>query len=76
MDRFLDRHIALSDADVERMLAEIGASSLDHLIDEAVPETIRDGGTLDLPPALSEEEALARLAAMAAANQEIGRAHV
>ncbi|MFP4125915.1 MAG: aminomethyl-transferring glycine dehydrogenase, partial [Alphaproteobacteria bacterium] len=71
MDRFLDRHIALSDADVERMLAEIGASSLDALIDEAVPETIREGGALDLPPAVSEEAALARLQAMADANQPL-----
>jgi glycine dehydrogenase len=71
MDRFLDRHIALSDADVEHMLAAVGAPSLDALIDEAVPETIRDGGALELPPALSEEEALARLAAMAGANRPL-----
>jgi len=71
MDRFLDRHIALRDADRDRMLAAIGATSLDGLIDEAVPETIRQGGALELPPALSEQEALGRLADMADANRAL-----
>jgi glycine dehydrogenase len=71
MARFLDRHVALDDVDIERMLKAIDAPTLDALIDQAVPAAIRDGGALDLPPALSEDEALARLEAMAAANRPL-----
>mgnify|MGYP006282948239 FL=1 len=71
MARFLDRHVALDDVDIARMLEAIDAPTLDALIDQAVPAAIRDGGALDLPTALSEEEALARLEAMAAANRPL-----
>lgn len=43
------------------MLTAVGYASLDALIDEAVPESIRQDDVLVLPPALTEGEALAAL---------------
>ncbi|MFW5833704.1 MAG: aminomethyl-transferring glycine dehydrogenase [Pseudomonadota bacterium] len=68
MDRFVDRHIGPRPADLERMLQRVGAVSLDALVDEAVPEAIRMTSPLDLPAALGEGEALAKLYGMSLRN--------
>ncbi len=65
---FVHRHIGPSDADIGRMLAALGLSSLEELIDRAVPRSIRSERPLDLPPVLSEVEALAELQRMASRN--------
>jgi glycine dehydrogenase len=65
---FAQRHIG-PDADQQRrMLETIGYGSLDELMDAAIPETIRWHGTLDLPEAASEAEAVAELRSLAARN--------
>ena len=64
---FQDRHIGPDSADIDRMLQVIGASSLGDLVDETVPSGIRDD-SLELPEALSEVEAVARLRALADRN--------
>jgi glycine dehydrogenase len=51
------------------MLAALGLSSLDELIDQAVPATIRDDKPLELDAEISEAEAIARLRALADRNQ-------
>ena len=66
-ERFADRHIGPKPADLEKMLATVGVASLDDLIVETVPDSIFDT-TLDLPPALSEPDAIARLAELADRN--------
>ncbi|WP_323011716.1 aminomethyl-transferring glycine dehydrogenase [Castellaniella sp.] len=67
---FIARHIGPSDADQQAMLSAIGASSLDALIAEVVPENIlSDVPYLDLPGPLGEVEALADLKAIASRNQ-------
>ena len=43
------------------MLDVIGAESLDELLDQTVPASIRDATPLDLPAARSEPEVLAAL---------------
>src|SRR5579863_868022 len=48
-DAFVTRHIGPDDEDVEVMLREVGAGSLDELIDQTVPASIRIGRPLDLP---------------------------
>ena len=58
---FADRHIGPSAADVEHMLATLGLSSLDELIDQAVGLHPHDGKPLELEGAISEPEAIARL---------------
>jgi glycine dehydrogenase len=66
---FVERHIGPDAAEVRAMLEVVGASSLDALIDETVPQAIRQSAPLELPPPLSEPEALARLAGLAAQNE-------
>ncbi|MFC5745490.1 aminomethyl-transferring glycine dehydrogenase [Actinomadura rugatobispora] len=65
---FADRHIGPAPADQDRMLAAIGYSGAEALIDGAVPAAIRTGRPLDLPPALSETAALDRLRELASRN--------
>ena len=65
---FVDRHVGPSPDERARMLAAIGYSSVEELIDDAVPAAIRTSRPLDLPPALSESAALARLREFASRN--------
>ncbi len=65
---FEARHIGPDAAETAAMLEALGHDSLDGLVDEAVPRSIRTARGLDLPPALTEREALDRLAALAARN--------
>ena len=60
-DEFVARHIGPSPAQVERMLATIGVASLDELIDQAVPASIRFAGALELPGPVSERDVIAEL---------------
>jgi len=68
---FAARHIGPSDAEITTMLGALGLTSLDELVDRAVPETIRDRMPLDLPPALTEAQALAWLRGLADANHPL-----
>lgn len=65
---FERRHIGPDAADVTRMLEVIGKSSVDELIDAAVPAGIRIADRLDLPEPATEPEAIAELREIAAAN--------
>ncbi len=58
---FVRRHIGLTPAAQETMLARLGHATLDELMAAAVPGGIRSHGDLELPPALTEPE-VARLA--------------
>ena len=74
--RFADRHIGPDAEAVATMLTTIGVGSLDELAAKALPAGILDASSADgvapgldqLPPAATEEEALAELRAMADAN--------
>ena len=66
---FIPRHIGPRDDDITSMLKELGAKSLDDLIAKVVPENIRTTTALDLPPALSERNALSDLRRMGGRNQ-------
>ncbi len=65
---FPSRHIGPRGDDIATMLDVVGAGSLDELIDQAVPSSIRSTAALDLPEAASEEDALAELRALAETN--------
>ncbi|MSU34983.1 MAG: glycine dehydrogenase (aminomethyl-transferring) [Pedosphaera sp.] len=67
-DRFVNRHNGPNAAERAEMLATLGFNHLDSLVDAAVPTSIRQRQTLDLPPAASEHEALGRLRGIAARN--------
>ena len=68
---FADRHLGPRPEDVERMLAVLGVATLDELIDQAVPKTIRTDQPLSLPDARSEPEVLATLRTLAGRNQVV-----
>ncbi|MBA4021071.1 MAG: glycine dehydrogenase (aminomethyl-transferring) [Gordonia sp.] len=69
---FTTRHIGPDGPELERILALVGADSLDDLAAQVVPAGILDraddNGLEALPPAASEHEALAELAGLAAQN--------
>ncbi|WP_328852770.1 aminomethyl-transferring glycine dehydrogenase [Micromonospora globbae] len=67
-EQFATRHIGPGPDDERRMLETVGYSSIDELMDAAIPEVIRWHGTLDLPEPATEAEALAELRALAARN--------
>ncbi len=64
------RHIGPSPGEMEAMLSEIGVASLGELIDQTLPESIRQEEPLAFEPALSEWELLARMRAIAECNEE------
>jgi glycine dehydrogenase len=68
-DRFVKRHIGPRSHDVTRMLQAIGLDSLEELVNEAVPATIRMDGYLDLDPPQSESAVLEELRQMAEKNK-------
>jgi glycine cleavage system P protein (glycine dehydrogenase) len=68
-NEFAGRHIGPSPADVTKMLDTIGASSIDELIEQTVPNTIRQRAPLELGPAMSEAEALQKLRVVASKNK-------
>ncbi|MGC8477861.1 MAG: glycine dehydrogenase (aminomethyl-transferring), partial [Acetobacteraceae bacterium] len=65
---FAARHIAPSAAERARMLAAVGAPSLDALIAETIPPGIRLTAPPALPEPIDEAAVLAELRALAAAN--------
>src|SRR5262245_9208808 len=68
-ESFQSRHIGPSPEDAAEMLKVVGASSMEALIDEAIPARIRMAGKLNLPAGQSEYEFLSDLRAVAAGNR-------
>src|SRR5690606_31682325 len=58
---FIDRHVGPGADDARAMLAALGVPSLETLISQTVPQSIRLDRALDLPAPASEAEALAEL---------------
>ncbi|MDA3914330.1 aminomethyl-transferring glycine dehydrogenase [Oleiagrimonas sp.] len=67
-DAFVTRHIGPNDAEIQQMLEVIGQDSLEAMTDAIVPGTIKSDAPLTLPAAITEEEALARIRAIAEKN--------
>ena len=63
----MSRYTSATDADRQEMLDAIGVDSIDALFD-SVPEGVRLGRALDLPPGKPEHEVYARLRDLAARN--------
>lgn len=57
-DKFENRHIGPSTEDTEKMLGVIGVSSIDELIDNTVPTSIRLNRELEIPEPLTESQFL------------------
>jgi glycine dehydrogenase len=69
LDTFARRHLGPSTREIEEMLAAVKAPSLDALIAETLPASIRSKRPLSLPAPLSETDALAELKTIAAKNK-------
>lgn len=68
-EKFESRHIAPDQVETAAMLDTIGASSLDELIAQTVPQQIRLKQALNLPPAKSEVDYLSGLKDVASKNK-------
>ncbi len=71
MKEFCDRHIGLTNNDIDYMLDTLGYSSLDELSQTVIPRSIADNDPLNLDAALSEEQALAELKLIASQNKQV-----
>lgn len=68
-NEFIGRHLSLNVADINAMLAEVGAESLDDLTAQIVPKSILREPFLQMDDAVPEAEALANLKALADQNK-------
>ncbi|MNK44406.1 Glycine dehydrogenase [compost metagenome] len=68
-ENFKDRHIAPNEADTKAMLETVGVNSIDELIEQTVPATIRLKQGLNLPAAKSEVDYLTSLKQTASLNK-------
>ncbi|MGB5851698.1 MAG: aminomethyl-transferring glycine dehydrogenase [Rhodanobacter sp.] len=66
---FIERHIGPDDAEIVQMLRVLGHDSLESMTDAIVPGSIKSPAPLALPEAVTEEEALAKIRAIADRNE-------
>jgi glycine dehydrogenase len=66
---FIARHIGIDDADEAHMLSVVASSSRRALIEGIVPRSIARSRAMDIPPPVTEAEALKQLKAIAAKNK-------
>src|SRR6185295_4805919 len=64
----MSRYTGVTDEDLRAMLGAIGADSLEDLFAD-IPEPVRLGREIDLPPGRSEQEVYEHLASLAARNR-------
>lgn len=68
-DEFTHRHIGPDAAQQQTMLESLGLNSLDELIEQAVPASIRLDDALAMPEGVTENQALAELQGLARRNK-------
>ncbi|QBO57001.1 aminomethyl-transferring glycine dehydrogenase [Chryseobacterium salivictor] len=66
--QFVNRHISLNEADTQAMLEKVGVESIEELIGQTIPDSIRLQKELDISDPLSEQEMLAHSKELAAKN--------
>ncbi len=68
-DKFVNRHIGPSEEDIQSMLNTIGVESLEQLIDETVPQSIRLSQKLEIDSPISEYKFIDHLKKIAQKNK-------
>lgn len=68
-EQFVNRHIGVNEKEIKLMLQKIGASDLEQLIGETLPQNIRLKEDLDLPQAMTEREYAEHIAEVASKNE-------
>ena len=66
---FQRRHIGPNEVDTAQMLATIGVSGIEELVNKTIPSAIHLQKDLNIPPAISEFEYLNELKQVAAKNK-------
>lgn len=66
--QFVNRHISLNEADTQAMLEKVGVASMEELIGQTIPDSIRLKQELTISAPLSEPEMLAHSKELAAQN--------
>ena len=71
-DKFMNRHIGVTNSnDLDQMLKVIGVESVEELISQVIPASIRLKKPLALPEGMSEYEFTAHVASLAAKNRQL-----
>ncbi len=65
---FVNRHISTNEADKKAMLEKVGVSSVDELISQTIPQSIRLEKDLNISEAISEYEMLSHSVELASKN--------
>ena len=68
---FVDRHIGPRDAEIKEMLTAISYNSVEQLIADTIPETIRLKSDLNLPNAITENRSIEHIKSLAKKNKNI-----
>ena len=66
--QFVNRHISMNEADTQAMLEKVGVASMEELIGQTIPDSIRLKQELNISDPLSEQEMLAHSKELAAKN--------
>ncbi len=69
MKSFLNRHVGPRAEDLPQMLKKVDVSSVDELIEQTVPQSIRLAEPLDLPDGITEYEYLQHIKEVASKNK-------
>jgi glycine dehydrogenase subunit 1 len=67
----LSRYTAITDADLEQMLATIGVASVQEIFDRQIPQAVQLGRALALPEGMPEQDVFAHLRELAARNTSV-----
>ncbi|MDR1203367.1 MAG: aminomethyl-transferring glycine dehydrogenase [Tannerellaceae bacterium] len=68
-NKFVNRHVGITEEDIPSMLQTIGVQSLDELINRTIPSDIRLNKTLNLPEPMTEREFAEHIAELSSKNQ-------
>ncbi|MDH6358075.1 aminomethyl-transferring glycine dehydrogenase [Parabacteroides sp. PF5-9] len=68
-NKFVNRHVGITEEDIPSMLQAVGVKTLDELIDQTIPANIRLKEEMNLPEAMTEREFAEHIAELASKNE-------
>lgn len=68
-NKFVNRHVGITEEDIAPMLETIGVNTLDELIEQTIPSNILLKEPVNLPEAMTERELAEHLAELASKNE-------
>ena len=69
IDKFVERHIGPRDSEIQEMLDKTGVASLDELMDQTLPASIRLKKDMNIEEGMSEYEYLSYIREIASKNK-------